>query len=90
MFCSGAEGQCLYGCLVEGVFGLIGEKCFVGGLKANVFMDASGRCLWSHRGEVFCRGLKANVYGCLVEGVFGLIGEKCFVVGLKANVFMDA
>ena len=40
MFCSGAEGQCLYGCLVEGVFGLIGEKCFVAGLKANVFMDA--------------------------------------------------
>ena len=29
MFCRGAEGQCLYGCLVEGVFGLI---------KANVFM----------------------------------------------------
>ena len=25
---------------MEGVFGLIGEKCFVGGLKANVFMDA--------------------------------------------------
>ena len=51
----------------------------------------SGRCLWSHRGEVFCRGAEGQcLYGCLVEGVFGLIGEKCFVVGLKDNVFMDA
>ena len=51
----------------------------------------SGRCLWSHRGEVFCRGAEGQcLYGCLVEGVFDLIGEKCFVGGLKANVFMDA
>ena len=76
---------------MEGVFGLIGEKCFVGGLKANVFMDAKWKCLWSHRREMFCRGAEGQcLYGCLVEGVFGLIGEKCFVAGLKANVFMDA